>query len=302
MAARRLAHAIGMAFVPALFLVALMNTSLLRAQTSGSSEQSFEVASIKRSRTNRPNNLTLLLHMGSLTATNITARQLIAWAYNYKHAGTFLNDAQLLGGPKWAAAEEFDIDAKVDDSLVEGEEKKLPYDQWNDVVRLMMQSLLATRFKLQVSRGTKSLPVYTLVLATGGPKFSGVKGLPALSIETPTGTAPKASSPALRILGPGNLEMYELPMAIFADALGNMPELEDRLVVDKTELEGRYTFNLHWTPQNLSASTGQASGSSSDRWPSLFTALQEQLGLRLESAKESLETITIEHIAEPAPN
>jgi bla regulator protein blaR1 len=155
----------------------------------------------------------------------------------------------------------------------------------------MARSLLAERFEIKVSHETKGLPVFALVLAKNGPKFAEDNAHPEIG--------------AVSFGGPGKLSATSAPFSIFASVLSRMPELEGRLVLDKTGLRGNYTFMLKWTPENLSARGGQSADNvpSSDlSGLSLFTALQEQMGLKLESTKVPVDTIVIDHIEQPSTN
>jgi uncharacterized protein (TIGR03435 family) len=185
----------------------------------------------------------------------------------------------------------FDIDAKVEDSLVEGEWKKLSFDEQVNQVMLMLRSLLADRFKLRVRHETKELPVYALVLAKNGPKFAEDNTHPEIG--------------AISAHGRGKLEATSSDFSSFVFILSRQPELGGRIILDKTGLPGHYSFTFQWMPENLPATGGQsaASASSSESsGPSLFTALREQLGLRLESTKAPVDTIVIEHIERPTEN
>jgi uncharacterized protein (TIGR03435 family) len=244
----------------------LVNTPQIGAQaqtTPGSSLPSFEVVSIKPNRSG-DNKFRLGTPAGRFTATGMTIKALIAWAFNVK-------DFQLTGGPGWINSERYDIDAKIEDSLAD-ELQKLTADQRGDQIRRMVQSLLADRFKLTVSHATKEVPVYALVGAKNGTKLT----------ESPEYRG------MMRMAG-GQLTATGVPIKYLADAISR--EL-DRVVLDQTGLKGNYDFMLQWTPE-LPTPAGAGDGSQgtpnmpfpNSSAPSLFTALQEQLGLRLESTK-----------------
>ena len=170
-----------------------------------------------------------------------------------------VNDFQIVGGPGWLGADRYDVDAKVDVSAATGHVDYGP----------MQQTLLADRFKLKVHRETKELPVYSLVLAKGGRKLTAHTGNEGASTNASHGSG-KANLTATRVAMPG-----------LADRLGR--EL-GRAVIDNTGLKGEYDVKLDWVPDQAADSSG----------PSIFTALQEQLGLRLESAKGPVEVIVID--------
>src|SRR6185437_6474812 len=137
-------------------VLGVTNVSILRAQSAASPDvraskssdapfASFEVVSIKPNGSG--SKIVLINH--PLSATNVSAKTLIAWAYN-DQASFQLSDDRILGGPSWISSEKYDIDAKEEDSVV-SILKKLPADRSVDQIRLMVQSLLADRFKLKVS-------------------------------------------------------------------------------------------------------------------------------------------------------
>jgi uncharacterized protein (TIGR03435 family) len=172
----------------------------------------------------------------------------------------------------------------------------------------MIQSLLADRFKLRVSHETKELPVYALVVAKNGPKCqeakpgdtypNGIKGF--------DGRAQGAGS--FRA-GNGHLTLQGYPISFLSLLLA---ERLDRTVLDQTGLKGKYDIALKWTPdENLAATpSGPAGGNPGadaaaqpdSSGPSIFTAIQEQLGLKLESTKGPVEIIVIDHIERPSEN
>jgi bla regulator protein BlaR1 len=263
----------------------------LRAQSStGVDRPTFEAASIKPNRSGRGGAVVF----GNIKpppgpverfVTTSTARRLIEDAYN-------LQDSQLAGGPSWVNSERYDINAKVPDSIVaEAVARKLTRTQQLDQVRLMLQSLLADRFKLKLSHETKELPVYTVVLAKGGLKLAPVTGTPPALPPRPVGEE------EIAVFG---------PVSAFVGVLPQLPEVNGRMVLDQTGLKGDYLWSLHWTPENPDPSFGGPAEAGAPRpdsgGPSLFTAIQEQLGLRLESTKGPVDVLVIDHVEEPSPN
>ena len=145
-----------------------IETQTQTPRTITTSMPSFEVVSIKPNHSEEvPVTLGLLAYPDRFTATNVTVQMIIEWAFTSGYRGNLavhsLRHDQVFGGPRWLNSDKYDIDAKVEGSLVE-ELKKTPSDQWTDEARLMVQSMLAERLKLQVSRATKELPVYSLVI------------------------------------------------------------------------------------------------------------------------------------------
>lgn len=231
---------------------------------------SFEVASVRPSRPDS-RNLDWDDSPGRVSISGYSLRRLIRAAYGLK------SNAQVLGGPKWIDSERFDIVAKADDA----ETAKMQKMKGEDAERernLMLQSLLAERFQLKVSRGTRALPAYGLVVAK-----SRIKLKPAMPDE----------GGDLSGWG-GHLEATAITMDAFADYLNGMRELSDRVVLNRTSLTAAYDFNLDW-----SRDRGDG-GSQDSEFPGLYTALEEQLGLKLEPEKAPIQVVVVEAASEPA--
>jgi len=175
------------------------------------------------------------------------------------------------------------------DDTVANQMKALSRDQRRLLNQQMVQQLLADRFKLAVHRETKELPAYALVVAKSGPKLTATKD---------TGGGKGTSS------GDGHLTATGLTMARLAQTLTQILSRElGRVVIDKTGIVGEYDLSLTWTPDDRSAAAANTSKDTPDLpGPSIFTALQEQLGLKLESTKAPVETLVIDHIEEPSAN
>jgi bla regulator protein BlaR1 len=251
-------------------------------------------------------------------ATNITIKQLILWAWA---PGTTrpLPEDQVVGGPGWVKSDRYDIDAKLADWQVTALEKLAPWDRTVQV-KLMVQSLLADRFKLVLNDGaTAPRPVYALVIAKGGPKLQETArcGTPPPGIPMPPppppppGGFPITSQRSATLIrksiagGPGAIVACAIPISDFARWLQG--EL-GRPVLDQTGLKGDYSFDLKWTPDlnKPGAMPGQSPGAEAalhdSSGPSIFTAVQEQLGLKLESTKSTEEAMAIVHVEKPSEN
>ena len=233
--------------------------------------QSFEVASIKPSPPMDPNRPIRGIQTpggGRLNALNTSLRMLILYAYNVK-------DFQVSGGPGWANSESYDIVAKADGNTTRPQ------------LKLMLQALLKDRFKLALRRETKDAPIYELVVAKGGPRMQ-----------------EDTTSPGQRIAvtGVGKIVGQRVSPAALAETLGGF--IAGRPVLDKTGLTSTYKFQLEWTPApgegGLPPRPDVAPPDPSG--PSLFAALQEQLGLRLQSAKGPVESLVIEAAEKPTEN
>jgi uncharacterized protein (TIGR03435 family) len=259
-----------------------------------SQQPAFEVASIRPSKSDSD------LHNFMISPTrfrveNSTMTELIRFAYNVK------SDDQLPKEPRWIGSDRFDIDAKIPDAQAEATKNLLP-DQKFEQYRLMVRSLLVDRFKLQVSRQMKELPVYALVVAKNGPKLTLVKGSLDPQVQ---------HMPTLTGGSRGQLRAGAVSMALFTDWLSGRDDIGGRVVIDETGLMGSYDFTLNWTPDeqrstmvnSVDASQGAAGGGAQESpVGSILTALQEQLGLKLESAKGPVEKLVIDHIEQPSEN
>ena len=263
---------------------------------------SFEVASIKPNHSgDRRSSIGAAGRGGApmdrFIDTNTTLKMLIGWAF--AGSSIALTMDQVTGGPDWINSERYDIDAKIEDSQAAAL-SKLPGSDEIAQVRLMVQSLLADRFRLVAKDTMVMRPVYALVIAKGGPKLQEtVPGSPSPIISG--GRQMQAFFNLGEIRGHG-LSMSGLARGLSGSGL-------DRLVLDKTGLKGAYDIDLKWTP-DIPSSAGMMPGSSSGvepappdaSGPSVFTAIQEQLGLKLEPVTGPVEAIVIEHIEKPTEN
>jgi len=272
-----------------------------RAQSTPATNQplpSFEVASIRPDRSGDTRSMMEFRATG-LSASGATTKKLIAFAYN-------IEEFQVSSGPSWISSDKYYVKAKVEDSVVE-QLQKLPDLRQDDQIRLMVQSLLVDRFNLKVSHGTKELPIYALVIAKNGPKLQESK---------PGDTSPNAvkgpeghGRAAMARRGGSRLTDRGASMAAVAEQLSR---LLGRRVVDRTGLKAKYTFTLEYSDDEARATTYKASEGTNpgvdngpppdSSGPSIFTALQEQLGLKLEPTKGPVEVLVIDHIEKPSEN
>ena len=172
----------------------------------------------------------------------------------------------------------------------------MPTEERSRVQREMVQRLLADRFQLKSHRETRQLPVDALEVAKGGSKMKPTKA--------PT-VADASALPrwdGLRHDGRGHIEGRGATMEMFTSMLATLPEVGGRLVVDRTELQGRYDFVLQWTPDDGAGGASSGSGGGSDGGPSLFAAMEEQLGLRVARRKAPVEVLVIDHVEKPSEN
>lgn len=238
-----------------------------------------------------------------------SAIDMIMFAYGEKSP---LKPTQVFGGPDWMKTQVFSIDAEPSTSFSDQVKRPLslvgpgPEVPGPDVVKQAFRSLLINHFKLRVRHETKELPVYELVLAKNGPKFAKDK--------TANGSCRIGDvSPDLPPVSARGKERWldvKCDFGTFAGVLAAFPQLRSRVLVDRTGLRGHYSFILHWTPvvpTGLHRPTigGQSNNNavhSKPSGPSLFSALREQLGLKVQSATAPVDAIVIEHIENPAKN
>jgi uncharacterized protein (TIGR03435 family) len=226
---------------------------------------------------------------GRYTATNVTVRALIKSAYG-------LHDDQLIGGPSWISAERFDLAAKADGYATAS--------AFRDRARLMLRSLLADRFKLMVSHERRDLPVYALVLARAdgryGPQFrrsdaGDCNGPPKAMQTSGDPSEPEIPLPCgAEVYRAGHLAARGMTLSNLAL---NVSRWADRVVVDHTGLQGKFDWDVQWVPDNSPPDlTTPREG------PSLFAALQEQTGLRIERERVSIEVMVVESVERPGPD
>jgi uncharacterized protein (TIGR03435 family) len=258
------------------------NTSALSA------EFKYDVASFKVNKSG-PGRAMILGTDDGFTATNFNLKELIGFAYGI---ATAAQDGRIVGAPSWITSEAYDVEAKMDVATVEALKKLSPDDRVL-ARQHMFQELLADRCKLAAHWETKEFPVYELVIAKGGLKIQESK---------PSNTAAGGrGGMGLRGRG-GPLTAHEVPIS---DLVALLSMLLNRTVIDKTGLVGRYDFTLNWTPDESNdpsffpSITGQPPDPSG---PSIFAALQEQLGLKLEAGKGPVKVIVIDHIEKPSGN
>lgn len=251
-------------FILALFAISI---SVMRAQSGTEERLKFDVVSVKPNKSGEAA-LRFDVQPGRLVAVNMPLKQFIRAAYT-------LQLYQIINAPGWLDSERFDISAVTDSNLatptVWTPGKFAP-------LQLMMQSVLADRYKMTAHMERRDAPTYSLVLGSRDTS----KLVPG------QGTCPPNCGMKI---APGSLSARNVPLAQFAELLSQQT---GRLVTDSTGLSGGFDFEIHWTPDSVQQSTADA--------PSLFTALQEQLGLKLESARGPVDMLVIDHIEPPTPD
>jgi uncharacterized protein (TIGR03435 family) len=258
----------------ALLIVSVLWAGASFAQTAG--HPVFEVTTVKLNKSGSSGSHSGL-NDGRFTASNILLKNLI----QYQAYG--IPEPRIVGGPKWLNSERFDIEAKTD-AATEDQLRTLGRDQRRLETQAMFQQMLVDRFKLSVHWETRELPVYALVVAKNGPNLHEAK-------EADGGSHISAGTGQFTSQGTTMTEMAQTLTQELSRELG-------RVVVDKTGIAGRYDVALKWTPETGMAPTESAT----DSGPSIFTAIQEQLGLKLESAKGPVQVLVIDHVEMPSEN
>jgi uncharacterized protein (TIGR03435 family) len=311
--------------VLAIFLVLMsaalnLNLTQLLAQTGADAPQ-FEVASVKPHKSDDGLFGILGQPGGRFTATNASLRMLIRTAYQ-------LQEDQIIGGPGWLGSDHFDIVAKAHESVVFGPTRG---GQGAGDMQLMLRALLADRFRLTTHKETRDLPIFTLVTARsdsnpgpqlraaaidcaalaaaragGGPRGPGAAGRSEGRGADPGAFTPPASAdrpPCGMRIGPGTIVAGGTRMPQLATALSTWV---NRIVVDRTGLTGSYDIDLQWTPDQMPFGPGgdpplvaAAPPPIDPNRPSIFTALQEQLGLKLDSQRGPVEVLVIDSAERP---
>ena len=266
-------------FILAPILLALASAGIAQSIPAKSADPPavFDVAVIRPN----PGDLTGHSHIwssatdGHFKAQNVTALALIRYAYS-------VPETRIDGGPSWMRSKAFDLEAKSDPAT-DDQLSKLPSAEARERKQRMLQSLLADRFALKVHEETRTLPVYALVMVKDGPKF---------------GPSQKNGTTVNSYNGNGNRSMTvqgsDHTIRLLAEELS---KTVGRVVVDKTGLDGRFDLTVKWVADDVATA-----GSDLPSGPSLFTALQEQLGLKLESEKGPVQVLVVDHVDLPSGN
>jgi len=226
--------------------------------------------------------VTSLPHSSRFDATNLPIKVLLQIAYGF--------DAPLVGAPDWVANTFYNIQARSDEAA-DARLAKLTYNEVRLEKRHAIRVLLTERLGLQTHLETRNTSIYNLVLAKGGVKMQAVPTLPppangeAPPPQPPADVQAHASQHGLEFVASNS------PMQAITGALSSMVEAP---VVDRTGLTGTYNYVLQFGRE--------WSAHDPDSWPSIFTAVQEQIGLKLEAVHESVPNLVIDHITKPTEN
>jgi len=262
----------------------------------------FEAASIKPQAPSSAGSIRTMVRYptnGRLTAAGATVKTLICFAYG-------ISDFQVLGGPDWIDNDRYDVEASPGSALEE-QLQKMTSDDNTQAKRRMLQTLLADRFKLTLHHDTKELPLYSLVVAKGGSKLQETKPDDA-NPDTANASPHPTNKGRMRMsVDSGSIEITATGLAI--DGLAR--QLAQQLgstVQNQTGLKGIYDFTLRFTPPDANIDVsgpggGNASMSLADNGgTSIFAAVQDQLGLKLESKKGPVDVVVVDHVDKPSDN
>jgi uncharacterized protein (TIGR03435 family) len=242
----------------------------------------FEVATIKPNQSGEEVGR-MMVSGDRLRATNMSVRTLIGAAFG--HNGRHLLKSQIAGGPEWMNADRFDIVAKAD-----GNVRDLTS------VAILLQKLLVERFQLKTHIEKREQPVFTLALARPDGRFG--PGLQASTVNCQNARGPHAAAaatpaPCASKFGDGAIHArsYSMP-----NLVASLSSIVDSVVIDQTRLTGTFDVELQWKPEPLA---GDAAAAALDDRPSIFTAVQEQLGLKLEPGRAPVDVVVVESVERP---
>jgi uncharacterized protein (TIGR03435 family) len=262
----------GLVLMPALCFLSVMaegQTNPATADGGAAKLPAYEVVSVKPAQADC-GGMSVGVSAGRFTARCVTLWGLLFNAYQVKSMHDYPP-----GLPGWGDNAKFDIDAKMDDATAAGW-SKLTNEEQGKLYDQMLQSLLADRFSLRVHHETREMPIYALVVAKDGSKLK-----PWPADKPPLGSSWGASR--IRVQGG---PMGQLVFCL-ADTLS-------RTVVDQTGLTGSYDIELIWTPDEQQGTP--------DAGPTIFTALEEQLGLRVKPDKGPVQVLVVDHAERPSEN
>jgi uncharacterized protein (TIGR03435 family) len=250
----------------------------------------FEVASIKPAAPDAQGNFFRFMPGGGVNISNMNLKEMIMFAWR-------MQPFQVSGGPSWLGSERFDVTAKSDHPPKDGERQ------------LMLQQLLEERFKLTIRQETKELPIYALVLARKdgklGPRLVESKeGDCRVPDPASPGPPPQGSvNCGQQIMNPQRLSASSVPVGNITPMLSR---ILGRTVIDRTGLTAKYNITMEWTPDESLAMQPPPDApklpAADGAGPTIFTALMEQLGLKLEAQKGPVEVIVVERAEKPTEN
>ena len=205
-----------------------------------------------------------------------------------------LANGHIVGLPGWSETQCFEVLGKTGPNTTV-DTKSLNREQRNELRSTWMRAVLTERFHMQTHLEERETPVYALVIAKGGPKIHPSAANPPRDFVAPNGEHVQLGTMAI----PGKLGGHAVPIGALVAMLQSAGQL-DRPVVDRTGLTGNYDLYVAWSPEHGDPLHDDASPNAD--LPSLFTALQEQMGLKLEPAKAPIKTLIVDHVEKPSEN
>ena len=283
-------------------LLAPLGFSGVRAQTPSAEKQKFEVASVRENTADDGKIMIGIQPGGRFNAVNVPLWDLIRQAFGVQRT-------QIVGAPDWTNTARYDIVAKAEGDIPRAG-PAAPIGPLN----FMLQDLLEDRFKLRAHREQRELPIYALVVARADKQLGA--GLRPSSVDCaamrgrggrpgmpPPGPPPPGERPVCGMrVAPNQVLAGGIPLTQLTQMLCVFTQ---RIVVDRTGLTGNFDIDLTFTPEQLPQGPpppGVPLPSIDPNGPSLFTALQEQLGLKLESDRAPVEVLVIDHVERPTPD
>jgi uncharacterized protein (TIGR03435 family) len=265
-------------------LLLIVATSAAHAQVPDGDGPAFEAATVRRNTSSETRRQIEVLPGGRFNAINMTLWQILSIAYPVD--GRFRDEIQLTGGPAWIKSARFDIIAKAEgsprlDTNKPGATVTSADREGVERIRLMLRRFLAERFKLRLHQEMQQLPIYELMVVNSDGTFG-----PELR-RSAGDCAPSCGS--IRSTAPGNITALDVSTAMLAHSMSGWV---GRTVVDRTGITGRVDLALNWAPEGVADSTA----------PSIFTAVQEQLGLKLQSTRGPVDVLVIDAAEMPAPD
>jgi bla regulator protein BlaR1 len=263
---------------------ALVLTSAQQTFAQAPQNISFETASVRPSKSDSINR-GIRAAGEQFTATNVWVEDLIRVAYQLR-----INDERLIGLPGWAQTATYTVVAKAPGGVKLTLPNLVPDGGPPSTLALMVRGLLADRFRLKIHTEARPMPAYALVMAQRDRK-PGRNLVECSTLPDPSKCGIR--SPGFRLVGDG------ISMGRLSNMLSMMVQ---RDVVDRTELDGAYDITLDYTPDQSLAPPFGAPVPGAPDGPSLFTALEEQLGLKLEPTKTAVEFFVVDSVAQPEPD
>jgi uncharacterized protein (TIGR03435 family) len=254
-------HSVSMRSIAVGLLITAASVALYAQEDAAA--VTFDVVSIKPTVSNRGGGPGPFV---STTAGRLFARGPLSFFLQYAFG---LQAFQFVGAPGWVSSDRFDLEAK-----------EPPGSNHPTQFPSMLRSVLERRFKLATHQETRQLPIYALVVARGGHKL----------VASRPGDAPETRG------GAGQLMATRMTMRALASLLSRMTA---RLVQDRTGVSGEFRFTLRWTPDDFQRPDPLGRSPVNPEAPSLFTALQEQLGLKLESTRAPVDVVVIDDVQRP---